>query len=257
VRLGIIQGRLLPPENGHIQEFPSDWKRELELLSENDMTHVEWLITRNSFDNNPILKESDFNFSKYVSSICVDNLVDNRITDREFLFSNLLPVLDAAVRHGIRKVTVPILEDSSMEQEETRGVFANLMKEVAIKYPQIEFCFEAELSSDNLLEILNSSSNFYVTYDTGNITSYGEDHEDYLNKLSKFIKNVHLKDRTYDARTVEPGTGDTNFKLIFETLNKIGYNGPYTIQTAREKTGNELNTILKHKNYFEELYNEQ
>ncbi len=257
MRLGIIQGRLLPPVNGHIQEFPTGWEEELDLLSKNNMTHVEWLITKNSFDNNPILKETNFNFSKHVSSICVDNLVDSRITEREFLFSNLLPVCAAAVRHGIRKITVPILEDSSMEQDETRDVFVNLMKEVSTKYPQIEFCFEAELSSDKLLEILNSSSNFYVTYDTGNITSYGEDHENYLNKLSKFIKNVHLKDRTYDAKTVEPGTGDTNFKLIFETLNKIGYNGPYTIQTARGKTGDELNTILKHKNYFEEIYNEQ
>ena len=100
------------------------------------------------------------------------------------------------------------------------------------------------------------SERFTVTYDTGNMTSYGSDHSEYIQAVAHKIDNVHLKDRTYDAKTVSPGTGDTNFKLIFNELKKIGYNGIYTIQTARGNDGDEVNTILEHKKYFEELYNE-
>ena len=257
MKIGIMQGRMLPPVNNHIQEFPSDWKQEIDLMQKHGLQHVEWLITKNSFAHNPIFKEDDFNFHPLVSSICVDNLVDKRIVDRDYFFSNLEPVCAAAQNRGIRNITIPILEDSSMEDDESRTIFCRLMLEISKKYPNINFCFEAELSHEKLLEILNESSNFYVTYDTGNITSYGEDHEIYLNKLSKFIRNVHLKDRTYDCKTVSPGTGDTNFKLIFQILKKIGYNGPYTIQTARAKSGEEVSTILKHKKIFEEIYNEK
>ena len=257
MKIGIMQGRLLPPVNNHIQEFPSEWEQEIDLIQKHGLAHVEWLITKKSFTHNPIFKENDFKLQPFVSSICVDNLVDERIVDRDYFFSNLKPVCQAARNHGIKKITVPILEESSMENEGIRKVFSELMSEISKQYPELEFCFEAELDCDSLLEILKKSPNFYVTYDTGNITSYGEDHEVYIRRLSKFIKNVHLKDRTYGATTVEPGTGNTDFKLIFHTLKKIGYNGPYTIQTARSQAGDEVRTILRHKKLFQEIYNEE
>ena len=39
-------------------------------------------------------------------------------------------------------------------------------------------------------------------------------------------------------------------------MNKINYEGVFTLQTARGPTGQEINTITKHKSIFEELYNE-
>ena len=97
--------------------------------------------------------------------------------------------------------------------------------------------------------------NFFVTYDTGNITSYGIDHADYIDAFYKRINNVHLKDRTYDAKTVYPNTGDTDFRLIFDKLTSVGYDGRYTLQTARGAAGNEVVTLLQHKNILEGLYN--
>ena len=34
----------------------------------------------------------------------------------------------------------------------------------------------------------------------------------------------------------------------------MGYNGPYTMQTARGPEGQEIETVLKHKKILEELY---
>ena len=119
----------------------------------------------------------------------------------------------------------------------------------------MQFSFECELTIAGLQDILQLSDNFYVTYDTGNITSYGIDHSDYISTFYSRINNVHLKDRTRKAQTVAPSNGDTDFSLIFKKLFSLGYNGPYTMQTARGKTGDEFNTALLHRDILKGIYN--
>jgi|2_EtaG_2_1085320.scaffolds.fasta_scaffold02041_9 hexulose-6-phosphate isomerase len=256
MNLGIMQGRLSLPVEGHIQEFPFHWMGEFMLLKKAQLNHLEWLVTEKSFRNNPILvPQYSLNYVP-ISSICADNLVDERITDKEFLFSNLIPICEGAIKNGVPRITIPLLEASSVEDDEKRGTFSKLISELAFRYRYLKFSFEAELEPKKLLQILNKMPNFFVTYDTGNVTSCGFDHRVCVNLLAKHIDNVHLKDRTYDAKTVEPGTGDTDFKLIFQLLKEIDYNGPYTLQTARGTTGKEYETIIKHKELFEGIYNE-
>ena len=120
------------------------------------------------------------------------------------------------------------------------------------KYPSLNFSIEAELEAQDLLEIVTLRDNIFVTYDTGNITSFGIPHDEYITVLKEKIDNVHLKDRTFSARTVPPFEGDTDFDLIFKTLKNIGYKGRYTLQTAREKDGEETTTVLKHLQLFKE-----
>ena len=256
MKLGIMQGRLSLPVDGHIQEFPNQWMSEFMLLQRMKLNHLEWLVTEKSFRNNPILTPQYLLNYIPISSICADNLVDERITDREFLFSNLMPICEAALKNGVPRITIPLLEDSSVEDDKKRIAFSRLISEIAFKYSRIQFSFEAELQPQKLLEILNKAPNFFVTYDTGNVTSCNFDHTEYVNLLAKYINNVHLKDRTLDGKTVEPFTGDTDFKLIFQLLNKVGYNGPYTMQTARGAEGREYETIMRHKEIFEGVFNE-
>ena len=254
MKLGIIQGRLLPPTEG-FQECPIDWKKEFSILKELNLNHIEWIVTSKYFGVNPIFFED---VSQYpIFAICADNLVSKKIIDKNYLENNLTPICDAATRNNIKNVTVPLLEKSSMEKKETREKFCVLIKEYAELYPEINFLFEAELDALSLLEIVSLADNFFVTYDTGNITSCGFDHEDYLSLVFDKIKNVHLKDRTFDARTVIPPSGDTNFKQIFNFLKEKRYNGVYTLQTAREIYGNEIETIKAHRRTLEGIYNEE
>ena len=190
-----------------------------------------------------------------ISSLCADTLVDERIVDKDFLDDNLTPICLSAIRNKINNITIPLLEGSNVEDSKIRGKFKELIVKYADRYPSINFSFECELSIGGLRDILELSDSFYVTYDTGNITSYGLDHAEYIDTFHKKINNVHLKDRTFDAKTVYPNTGDTNFKSIFSKLVSSGYNGPYTMQTVRGKTGREINTTLEHKQILEGLYN--
>ena len=258
MNLGIIQGRLSEPVNGHIQEFPNDWRKEFDSLEECGLTHIEWLITKGSAKNNPAFDNNISLRGLPISSLCADTLVDKRIVDVDYVFEHLTPICDSAVRNQISTITIPLLEDSSVEKPEIRNKFKDIIAQFAKTYPNLKFSFECELTIDGLRDILMVSDNFYVTYDTGNITSYGVDHIEYIDAFHKFhkkINNVHLKDRTFDAKTVYPSTGDTNFKSIFSKLISSGYSGPYTMQTARGETGHEINTILEHKQILEGLYN--
>ena len=51
-RLGIIQGRLLPPVDNQIQEFPKDdWKKEFEHINKLKINFIEWIVTKKSYDS--------------------------------------------------------------------------------------------------------------------------------------------------------------------------------------------------------------
>ena len=51
MKVGIIQGRLSTPTEG-FQECPKNWKREFDLLDELSLSHIDWIVTKNSFNNN-------------------------------------------------------------------------------------------------------------------------------------------------------------------------------------------------------------
>ena len=250
-----MQGRLLPPINGCIQEFPYDnWQVEFPFLKQVELLGVEWLITKNHFLNNPVMvnphKLQDFP----ISSVCLDVLVDERIIEEEFLYNTLHVFCERVKNTEINTITIPLLEDSSLENDIKRKAFCVLIAPIADKYPNMNFSFEAELCKEKLEEIESLRKNFFVTYDTGNITSCKLDHSEYIRHFKDKINNVHLKDRTFDARTVKPLTGDTDFDTIFRTLKEVNFEGTFVLQTAREEAGKELDTVTRHKQIFEELY---
>ena len=251
MKVGIIQGRLSPPTEG-FQECPKDWKREFDLLTKIGLNHVEWIVTKNSLKTNPVFTEDVSSYP--ISSICADNLVDERVFDKQYLNENLRLICNAALKNNIKNITIPLLENSSVVNDKLHKKFCKLIKEYSIEYKEINFLFEAELKVSKLIDILSISDNFFVTYDTGNITSCGFDHEEYLSLIWPRIKNVHLKDRTFTACTLPPAKGDTNFKQIFNFLKEKGYNELYTLQTAREEFGNEVETIKEHKQILEKIY---
>ena len=249
MKLGLMQGRLLPPVRGQMQEFPINWRDELVLVDRLGLVGVEWLATSHQFFLNPILEKNTFNEHPIIS-VCMDNLVDAQIDNPVILET----IIQSCYVAGVRRFTIPLLEESSMTSGERRNQFCNNMEPIGNLFRDAIFSFEAELDMEHLEEIVYLCDNFRVTYDTGNTTSFGLDHVEYINRFTDRINNVHLKDRTFDAETVEPLTGDTDFETIFKTLKSIGYDGNYVIQTARGESGKEIETISNHMNIFRGIY---
>ena len=150
-----------------------------------------------------------------------------------------------------------MLEQSSIEDDEIANKFMESFYPYTERFKNINFLIEAELHHDKLKKALDLNSNLFVTYDTGNITSYGLNHKEYILKLKDKIKQVHIKDRIIKPlQTVEPTEGDTDFELIFKCLKQVNYNGLYTLQTARMEDGKEIETIKRHKKIIEGIYND-
>ena len=171
MKLGVMQGRLSLPVDGHIQEFPIHWMGEFMILQRSSLSHLEWLVTERSFINNPILVPQYSLNHIPISSICADNLVNEKIADREFLFSNLIPICEGALKNGVPRITIPLLEDSSVEDDEKRSAFSKLISELAFKYrSSLKFSFEAELEPKKL--VLEPESE-YISYNNTLVANRG------------------------------------------------------------------------------------
>lgn len=253
MNIGIIQGRLSTPEEG-FQECPNDWQKEFQLAEKIGLNHIEWIITAEKYHENPILNLDIKKPEQKISSVCADFFVSSVFQNQESLLSHLTNLCIAIEKTNINHITVPLLEQSSVVDEYKRHRFIEFITEVKDKYKNLSFSFEAELDLDPLIEIISISDRFFITYDTGNMTSFGVNHSEYISEIAEKITNVHLKDRKYSGQSVPPGTGDTDFEKIFHELKKSNYKNNFTLQTQREKTGNELQTIIKNKLFFEELY---
>lgn len=244
MNFGIVQGRLSPPIDGKIQEFPmNSWDKEFETAKKIGLSHIEWIITKNELFNNPIFTKDVSNLP--ISSICCDHLIDKNIQEYDFLESNLELLCTKLEENGIGFLSIPLLEESNMEDDARRKKFIKNINKFHKKHKYVDFIFETELTPGKTAEIVNSNEFFFVTYDTGNITSYLKKHDSYITLLKEKIVNVHIKDRTFDGKTKHFLSGDTDFKSIFKLLSAVKYNGLYTLQLARDKDGEEAEYIEK------------
>jgi L-ribulose-5-phosphate 3-epimerase len=251
MKLGIIQGRLLPPVNGKIQEFPKDnWKEEFDILDEIGLNHIEFIVTKESFFDftNLSLKE----YSNRISAICCDNLIDEEFYKLDFLTEQLIPICELAKRDGIKNINIPLLEQSSLKEHNFQKFSKNIL-EISNTY-NLNFNFEIESPLEASLSLVNLSDRFYFIYDTGNLNYIKVDHKDYIENIILKISQVHLKDRDIDGSHY-PGSGTTNFKLIFDLLRNYNFSGPFTIQTKRGGSGLESKTIHQHSLFFKTLWN--
>lgn len=253
MNIGILQGRLSKPIDNFIQDFPSDtWEQEFELLDELGLTHIEWVVNKKSFDAS-YLNIDCKKYSDKILSVSCDNLTNKNIAEKDFLDEQLDPVCKFAERNNIKSITIPLLEDSKID-----GCLNKFISNITIyanKYKDINFNFELESDYKVALKLLKSHDNFYLTYDIGNITACRFSHEGYIRNCFDYINVIHLKDKTINpVKNVEPGTGLANFNLVFKILKELEYNGVFTMQTNRGQDGFEIETVKRHKKFFEDLY---
>lgn len=266
INLGIIQGRLTSPEPGNQDEFYSgkNWKSEFEKIKKlenitlfdssykvNQISHIEWVITKNSFKNNPLFKSS---LKKYpIFIVSAYNMMDKSFYKKDFMEANLQPILEAAKNNGIKYVNIPLKEFSNIQNVEIRKEFIKNIKEYGKKYSMITFLFEFECWPEEILEVLRGNKNFKLTYNTEVITNFKgkQSHKYFLSKLHKHISNVHLKDKINRGKPLELGEGEVDFnEIITNLMLTYKYKGNYTLLTSKGEPKKEIVTVAKHMKYF-------
>ena len=66
---------------------------------------------------------------------------------------------------------------------------------------------------------------FGINYDSGNSASLGFDPDKEFNEYGNRIINIHIKDREVHGTTLRLGLGNTNFKKVFNNIEKLNIKG--------------------------------
>lgn len=267
-RLSITQGRHLRVINKRIQIFPEkNWKRELRLFKLTRLKYIEWVVSQDNFDKNPICQ---INGHKIIKSCLNKNDIKCRSVDLDFIvkenplkfsekkldsFIKKIEIISInAVQIGVKHLIFPFLENSTPNTKQKRKKLVMLLNLITKKIPNKLFIsIESDLKPSILLEIIKKIKNkIFINYDIGNSASKNYDFNE-EKKYFRFVKNIHLKDRIKNGATVRFGQGNANFKKMFTFLIKDKNRYDFNLQPARSRNNEDIKEIKLNIRYIESL----
>lgn len=248
IKIGIMNGRLSPSVDDHIQSFPVNvWKNEFQMACNCGFDSIEWVFDLNP---NPILQNDGIDeirslskkYNVKVTAVCADYFMQKLLFNvGESELEQNLTVLKKLIQQCSKLETaileIPFVDSSSLKTQSNKDqIIANLQQIVDFANSQnVKITLETDLTPIDFKNLLEKfGPNIGANYDTGNSAALGYDVEEELQTLKPWLTNIHIKDRLYGGNTVVFGSGNTNFDLVFSTLAKINYNGQLIIQGARE-----------------------
>jgi hexulose-6-phosphate isomerase len=250
--IGIMQGRLLPPEPGRVQAFPrSRWQQEFPLASAAGFEFIEWIYDFHGEDVNPIANDEGIQCMRRLAlehgiqfvSLCADYFKDLGILEP----AKLVWLLERCRSAGISRVVLPLLEAAHIQTPEqikrTIAVLRDVLPEAARN--EVEIALETALAPAPfaaLLEALPHPS-LKVNYDSGNSAAQGYSLTEEFAVYGNRIGAIHIKDKLLDGASVPLGTGVVDFSTLFRTLKQIDYRGDFVFEAVREDPGNAQRNI--------------
>ena len=256
-QFGIMQGRLLPPQEGKLQCFPrSGWEREFDLAAEVPLDYIEWIFDTHGLEINPLrskdgvadLQARVARTGVKIKSVCADYFMDFPLARCAESLSVLWDLLDHCKVLGVTRVVLPFVDNSAITPEEFDNV-TDILKRAADRASRlgVELHLETSLHPGRFAELLSDlpTSTVKVNYDSGNSASLGYAPEEEFACIGPRIGSVHIKDRILNGGTVPLGSGNADFDAVFNQLRNIEYEGDFTLQVARDSDGNEVNWARK------------
>ena len=262
-RLGVMQGRLVEPSPGKIQEFPKkNWESEFPILRNLGIRLLEWTIDWQGIDDNPILNESEIpkivklqiENELVIPSATLDCFMQFPCWHDDFSESSFLRykiLLENGRTLGLKYLVLPLVDASSLNSDYKLESLFDFCKRITphLISAEVQIVFESDYSSLDLLDFISKfdSRYFGVNYDIGNSASLGYSPKNEIESYGDWIKNVHVKDRVLGGSTVPLGEGSADFETVFGTLASINYAGNFILQTARSSTGDHVGVIEKYR----------
>ena len=160
--------------------------------------------------------------------------------------------------HDIKYIILPLVDNSSIKKNSIEKIIIYKLKKLnqLLKKFKVNILFESDYKPKKLLNFIKkfNNQNFGINYDLGNSASLSYEIEEEFNTYGKFIKNIHIKDRIKNGKTVRLGYGNVNFKKFFKLLKKINYRGPFILQTARSiRKGDDYNELKNNLIYLKKV----
>lgn len=257
-RVGIMQGRLLPPVDGQLQAFPvNGWEREFELARRAGVEAIEWIYDFTEERENPLAADEGVRRTGEliertgiaVNSCCADYFMrypilrasDGQMRER---LEHLTWLLRRCKALGAGHVVLPFVDRSAITSDgELRSVADSLGQSLpAIERSGVEVHLETSLGPNAFQQLLALVPHemIKVNYDIGNSASLGYLPEQELDAYGERVGSVHVKDRRRGGDSVPLGSGDANFLSVFGALRKRQYDGDFILQAARGPAGSEV-----------------
>jgi hexulose-6-phosphate isomerase len=270
-KIGIMQGRLVPPFSDRIQEFPfTRWREEFFAAQHAGLTSIEWIYDVGGDDMNPIASAEGvaeiIAFSRIanvnVNSLCADYFMTELLlkgcaNERRNRFAKLVWLLDRCAASRISRIVLPFVDSSKVDGDIEIAELVDFLKSTASVAAErnIEIHLETSLPPELVAFVLQSVNHplLKVNYDSGNSASLGFDVDKEFAAYGQYIGSVHIKDRLLGGSTVPLGQGSTNFEKLARNLKCLSYNGDLILQVARGVSGDELNWARENRVFVEKL----
>ncbi len=266
-----MQGRLVDSEKKNtIQYFPSkNWKKEIQIATKNNFNLMEWTINFENIKKNFLIdakldrKKLNFltenNFK--IESVTCDYFMQKPYFKKKYYKTkyDIIRITRNLIKNceklNIKYIIFPLVDNSSIQDSfEEKKVIIELKKyEKYLKKTKI--LFEIDYPPKKIIKFIKKFNpyKFGINYDTGNSAALGYEIKDEI-EYFQYVKNIHIKDRTFRGSSVRLGNGDFDFKNFFKLLNKkILYKGNFILQTARSKNNQHLNELKKNFNYLKKF----
>lgn len=266
--IGVMQGRLVPPEIGTIQHFPRrQWAEEFKKAQLAGLDCIEWIFDEHGEDINPIAKNRGIEQVKelmevnhiFVRSVCADYFmqhpffrrsdIETRQTVEKFRW-----LLGRCKTLGVKRIVVPFIDNSEIRNSPERDAVIEILKEILPEAARsgIELHLETSLAPEPFADLLTDLDHDFVkvNYDSGNSASLGFHPREEFEAYGSRVGSVHIKDRLTGGKTVPLGSGNADFIELREALNRVGYRGDFIMQVARGIPGDEVNWARKNKEFI-------
>jgi YrbI family 3-deoxy-D-manno-octulosonate 8-phosphate phosphatase len=258
LRLGIMQGRLIPSATGEMDCPPGPrWREEFWSASGLRLGHIELVAERQLDRTNPIwLTEGRQEILALAeltgvrpASLCLNEpLVAPFEKTAAQIADRIAPVLNEL---PVRTVVVPLLEASDL-QPMNRIDVAGAVRRFAERFADDGPCIAVELglSADESLQFLKTVDHPRVglCYDVGNAAASGFDPADELRILGSSVWHLHAKDKSDSKENVRFGTGLVKFERVFEVLWHQGFEGLITMEATRGD--DPFRTACEHRDFL-------
>lgn len=276
-QFGIMQGRLVPPEDGRFQSFPrSRWRDEFPNAVAAGIDYIEWIVDAYGLDVNPIFTDAglaELNAIKRehgvaTSAICADWFMDypflrcstQQRTDRELFLHNLIPIAQTI---GARYIVLPFVDISRIETDDEKQTIVEVMTAAApiAQSHNVELHLETDLGPADFAELLARIPHAYIkaNYDSGNSSGLGYIATEEFAAYGQRIGSIHIKDRRSKfaggIATMPLGEGSADLPSVFACMKQIGYDRHITLQVARGEDGDEVNWIRRQLAFIRRYWN--
>jgi L-ribulose-5-phosphate 3-epimerase len=261
--IGIMQGRLSPPENGHFQAFPRrSWREEFQRAREVGLDYIEWIHDEYGRTANPIFSQADLaemdvlkrQYGIATPALCGDWFMDFPLircttevqAQREQHLHELIPI---AARIGANRIVLPFVDQSKITTEDEKQAVIDVLQRALLiaQSHHVELHLEADFNPTDFASFLAriEHPNLKVNWDSGNSSGLGYIASEEFAAYGHRIGSVHIKDRYKNPQggVESRPLGTANFDDVFRAIRSIDYQGGVTLQVARGDDNDEVNFI--------------